>query len=109
MARLCPSTGRKLKSSFTISAAGRYGAEMLVWFIAAAAAASAIPASAHPGGRPPRAVLQARATVRIVSGACVKLGPHQKGDPQSSDVPLQRDAVIVADGSQRPAKLIEFE
>jgi hypothetical protein len=39
----------------------------------------------------------------------VKLGPHQKGDPQSSDVPLQRDTVIVADGSQRPAKLIEFE
>jgi hypothetical protein len=54
-------------------------------------------------------ILQARATVRIVSGARVKLGPRQKGDPRSSEVPPQHDAIVVADGSQRPAKLIEFE
>jgi hypothetical protein len=82
---------------------------MLAWFIAAAAVANGIPASAHSGGRPPRAVLQARATVRIVSGTCVKLGPRRKGDPQSGDVPPQHDAIVVADGSQRAAKLIEFE
>jgi hypothetical protein len=81
---------------------------MVVWFIAAAAS-SALPASAHLGREPTHVVLQARATVRIVSGARVKLGPHQNGDPQSSDVPPQHDAIIVADGSQRPAKLIEFE
>jgi hypothetical protein len=109
MPRRCPAAGRKLKTFFTISAAARYGADMLLWFIAAAAAASALPASAQSSAGPTGAVLQARATVRIVSGARVKLGPQQTTDRQSSDVPPQRDTIVVADGSRRPAKLIEFE
>jgi hypothetical protein len=110
MPRRCPAAGRKLKSFFTISAAARYGADMLLWFIAAAAAAaSALPASAQSSAGPTGAVLQARATVRIVSGARVKLGPQQTSNLQSSDVPPQRDTIVVADGSRRPAKLIEFE
>jgi hypothetical protein len=109
MARRCPRAGRNLKTLFTISPAERYGAEMFAWFIAAAAVTNGIPASTHSSGRPPGAVLQARATVRIVSGARVKLGPQQKGDPRSSEAPPQHDAFVVADGSPRPAKLIEFE
>jgi hypothetical protein len=80
---------------------------MLFWF--AAAAASALPAPAHAPQGPGRPTIQARATVRIISGARVRLGPEQDQGRQDGDVPPQRATVIVADGSTRPARLIEFE
>ena len=46
--------------------------------------------------------MPARATVRIVSGAKVHLGP-------SSSAMMVKASVRVEDGQRRPAYLIEFE
>jgi hypothetical protein len=48
---------------------------------------------------------QATATVRIVSGAVLRLGEG----PRSGFAPLAQDTVAHVDGATRPAKLIEFE
>lgn len=73
---------------------------------AAAIAASAAPASAGTGTPPqsPRTVVQARATVRILSGARLRLD----GSP-NVEAPVARETVIRANGTSQPAKLIEFE
>lgn len=51
---------------------------------------------------PVPAMMPARATVRIVSGARVHLGPQ-------STARLVKASVRVEDGQRRPAYLIEFE
>ena len=68
---------------------------------AAAIAAAAPPSAQQPSVRP---MVQAQATVRIVSGVRLRLGEVQNGD-----APAPRDAVIHTDGAARRAKLIEFE
>ena len=49
-------------------------------------------------------MVQAQATVRIVSGVRLRLGEAENGD-----APAPRDTVIHTDGTARHAKLIEFE
>lgn len=84
---------------------------MLFWLAVAAASAAAVPPSSpeHPARHFSPAAAEAVATVRIVSGVRVKLGPGQGKQDQSGDVPCPHDSMIVADGTARPAKLIEFE
>jgi hypothetical protein len=69
--------------------------------------AAAIAAGPTPQARPRNpvaAVVEARATVRIVSGARVHFGGEFAGD-----VPVARDSIIRSAGQAAPAKLIEFE
>jgi hypothetical protein len=54
---------------------------------------------------PVSAVVQARATVRIVSAARLHWGEQR----QSRDIPAARTAVIQTINGPEPAKLIEFE
>ena len=67
--------------------------------VALLAAAASIPAAPPP----PAAVVQARATVRIVSGVRVKLGS------QNADAQLRNTRFRSADGTTQPAKLVEFQ
>ena len=67
----------------------------------AALLASAGDAAPKPGA----VVVQARATVRIVSGVRLRLGEQQA----SGDLPPLRDATIRTDAGAQPAKLIEFQ
>jgi hypothetical protein len=63
-------------------------------------------AAAQPKMPPPPAppVVQARATVRIISGVRLKLD----GKP-NPDAPRPREAVIHTDRGPKQARLIEFE
>ena len=54
--------------------------------------------------QPTPAVVQARASVRIVSGARISLS----GDP-NSDTPPPTQSVVHTEGTAQPARLIEFE
>jgi len=73
---------------------------MMVLF-AAAAALSATPAPM----RPPPAIAQATATIRIVSAVTLKLDGSA-----NAGLPLPRVSNVKAvDGSSHPAKLIEFQ
>ncbi len=88
---------------FTIAKAGRSSIAMTLVFLALAAlaqppATTATTASARPTGT----LMPAQATVRILSGTKVHLGP-------SSDARLIKASVRVEDGQRRPAYLIEFE
>lgn len=69
---------------------------MLVVLLAAAASIPAPPPR-------PAVVVQAQATVRIVSGARVKLGDR------NADAQLRTTQFRDADGNRRPAKLVEFQ
>ena len=62
----------------------------------------ALAAIAQPPARPVGTIMPARATVRIVSGARVHLGP-------SSNARMIKAMVRIEDGQRRPAHLIEFE
>ena len=62
----------------------------------------ALAAIAQPSARPAGTIMPARATVRIVAGARVRLGP-------SSKARMVKASVRVEDGQRRPAYLIEFE
>ena len=73
----------------------------MLW-VAAAAMAAATPQPA--ASSPVRAVVQARATVRIVSAALIRLD----GRP-SSDAPPPSDGVVHTEGFAQPARLIEFQ
>lgn len=75
---------------------------MMIWLIAAAAAANA--PSATERGRPVPAVVEARATVRILSGVRIQLA-----SPTNAEAPPAHDSKITADGKSEPARLIEFE
>jgi hypothetical protein len=69
-------------------------------------AAAAIAASS-PQGAPISSVgphIQARATVRIISGVRIHFGVDG-----SADAPAARDTVVHTEDAPRPAKLIEFE
>ncbi len=62
----------------------------------------ALAAIAQPALAPTAAVMPAQASVRILSGARVHLGP-------SSKARLVKASVRVEDGQRRPALLIEFQ
>jgi hypothetical protein len=70
----------------------------------AAAAAAASVAANPPNPAPAPVVAEAIATVRIISGVRLKLDSEE-----NRDAPRAHDAMIVADGNPRPARLIEFE
>jgi hypothetical protein len=71
--------------------------------LAAAAIAISAPQNASPA--PTSAIVQARATVRIVSGARLQWGQHQR----NGDIPAPRTTVIQTINGPQQAKLIEFE
>jgi hypothetical protein len=72
---------------------------MLVLFLAAAVA------SPPPEVQPASATAQATATIRILSAVQLKLdGTDSPGLP-----PVRSTSVQTTDGTQRPAKLIEFQ
>ena len=60
------------------------------------------PPATLASARPTGTMMPARATVRILSGAKVHLGP-------SSQAMMIKASVRVEDGQRRPAYLIEFE
>ena len=73
----------------------------MFWLAAAAIAAST---SAPPSGGPGPVVVEATATVRIVSGVRLKLNALR-----NVGAPRAHDTIVTADGSQKVARLIEFE
>jgi hypothetical protein len=78
----------------------------MFWLAAAAAIAAytPVPQAASAGWRATASV-QARATVRILSGVRLKLD-----SPTNPGAPAAHNSMFVAsDGSRQPAKLIEFE
>jgi hypothetical protein len=93
--------GTKVNSLFTFSVATRYASMMLL--LAAAAVLAAPPQD--PPVAPASVSAQATATVRIISGAILRLGEG----PRSGHGPFAQDTVAHVDGAVRPAKLIEFE
>ena len=67
--------------------------------------AAAIAANAPTGSRPaPAVVVEAMATVRIVSGVRLKLD-----STINADAPPAHDSQVKAEGKLQPARLIEFE
>jgi hypothetical protein len=72
---------------------------MIALFALAAVASATPPAPLSTGP-----VVQARATVRIVSGVRLKLDGSANGD-----APPPRETIIVAGGQPHPASLIEFQ
>jgi hypothetical protein len=72
----------------------------MLWFALAIASVASQPA---PTG-PTAAVVQATATLRIISG--VRLTLHSA---TNADAPAAHRTTVTADGSIRPAQLIEFE
>lgn len=73
----------------------------MLW-LAAAALTAATPQT--PASSPVRAVVQAQATVRIISGTRIRLDGQA-----SADAPPPSDGVVHTGGSARPARLIEFQ
>ena len=71
----------------------------MLWF-ASAAMIAATPQNAPPTG----AIVQAQATVRIISGARIRLD-GQVG----ADGPPPSDGVVHTDGAAQLARLIEFQ
>ena len=73
----------------------------MIW-LAAAAAATVAPPSKRASASV--VVVQATATVRIISGVRLKLD-----SPTNADAPAAHDSLVIADGAQKPARLIEFQ
>ena len=71
----------------------------MLWFVAATISAAA-PVASHP----PAVVVQATATVRIISGVRLRLD-----SAINADAPSAHDATVTTDGSAHPARLIEFQ
>ena len=71
----------------------------MFWFVAATISAAAPAAS-----RPPVTIVQATATVRIISGVRLKLD-----SPTNANAPRAHDATVTTDGIPQPARLIEFQ
>jgi uncharacterized membrane protein len=94
--------GTKVNALFTLMRRARYAFAMLLLFAAAAALAASPPSN---GWSPSSAAVSAQATVRIISGAVLRLG---KG-PQTGDAPLAQATYVHLSGMAQPAKLIEFE
>jgi hypothetical protein len=77
----------------------------MLWALLAAAASTA----PHAGTQPPPTrpvVIEARATVTILSGVRVKFDSPMSS---RSDVPPVHDASITTNGTRQPARLVEFE
>jgi hypothetical protein len=74
----------------------------MLLLVAAAALASSPPAmpTSHVG-----ASVQARASIRIISGATLRLGVGAL----SGQAPPVQPTIVHADGEPRPARLIEFQ
>jgi hypothetical protein len=73
----------------------------MLW-LAAAAMTAATPQTAP--STPVRAVVQARATVRIISGTRIRF------DGQSgADAPSPSDGIVHLEGAPQPARLVEFQ
>lgn len=95
-------SGTKVNSLFTFGAARRYPSRMLL--LAAAAVVLNTPPQDAPLAR--RSVsAQATATVRIISGAVLRLGEG----PRSGHGPFAQDTVAHVEGVAHRARLIEFE
>src|SRR4051812_672842 len=94
-------SGTKVNALFTIAEPKRYGSAMLL-LVAAAALASSPPAmpTSHVGPSG-----QARARIRIISGATLRLGVGAL----SGQAPPVQPTFVHADGEPRPARLIEFQ
>ena len=92
--------GTGIKTSFTIRAAARYA-----WCMIGIAAAALLAATPQGGPAQPSVVVQAQATVRILSGVRLKL---QQSDGDAG-APKARSATIRTSDGAQPAKLIEFE
>jgi hypothetical protein len=74
---------------------------MTIMVLLAAAALAATPPQPHPIS----AVVQATATIRVISGVELKFSALN-----NPDAPPPRDSIVkAADGSVQPAKLIEFQ
>ena len=90
-----------LKTLFTIAQRPRYGWAVLL-FLAATIAVAA------PPGAPPRTVgasVQARATIRIISGAELRFGKVRSADPF-----IVRDTLIQsATGQAERVRVFEFQ
>ncbi len=71
-----------------------------MFLLAAAAAAAGIPPKQAPSGP----VVEAVATVRIVSGVRIKFD-----SPSNAGAPPAHDAKVTTDGTTHQARLIEFE
>ena len=89
--------GTRVKTAFTISAAGRYQCGMVIFALAALAAAMP-PAPVSPGR-------QAQATVTILSSASLRFAEIEKARPEA----LRETRVRTADGSLQTVRLVEFE
>ncbi len=72
----------------------------MMLLLIAAASASATP----PNTQSAAAVIQATATVRIISAVRVNLD-----SPTNPQAPPAHDSRVTADGKVQPARLIEFE
>jgi hypothetical protein len=92
--------GTVLNGLFTIVPSGRYTGAMLLFALAAATAASVPPTPPPPPTQ--GAVLQARASVRILSGARVT------AERQPETAIVSKTTLSGADGRGRPALLVEF-
>jgi hypothetical protein len=73
----------------------------MLW-LAAAAVTIAAPAQSSGAARP--VVAEARATVRIISGVRLKLD-----STTNSDAPPAHDSIVITNGTEQPARLIEFQ
>ena len=74
----------------------------VMFLIAAASIASALPQNAAaPGVRP---IVQARATMRVVSAARIQWDRSAGGN-----IPPVKTTVVRTDSGPQPAKLVEFE
>jgi hypothetical protein len=81
--------------------AKRYAFAMLILLVAATAAY--LPQNVP--GQPVGATVQARATIRIISGAVLRLGVGAT----NGEAPPALPTFVHADGAAKAAKLIEFE
>jgi len=73
----------------------------MLWLAAVATLASA-PQNAAP--QPTRAVVQATATVRIISGTRIRLDGQA-----SADAPPPTDGVVHTEATAQKARLVEFQ
>ena len=90
-----------LKTLFTNCPRRRYGWAVML-FLAATIAAAALP---NAPSRPVGASVQARATIRIISGAELRLGKVRSADPY-----LVRDTVIHSGAGQAErVRIFEFQ
>ena len=99
-----PSTGRRLKTFFTILPTARYVCGMVILAAFALAATAAPQAPVQTGAQAPP-VTQARAVVRIVAAARLRFAEIERTSPET----LREARVRAPDGSVETVRLVEFE